>query len=191
MTATTLVVKNMVCHRCVLAVTTTLQQLQIPFQQVTIGEIQLQGVLAPLQLQALAAALAITGLELLNIRATGTVEKIKQLVIKRARNEVADCVANTKLSAYLSAELHYEYTYLSSLFSAAEGRTIESFFIEQRVEKVKELLVYNEMTLAHIAFDMGYSSVAHMSNQFRQVTGLTLGHFRKVGKQKRKLIDTI
>ncbi len=95
------------------------------------------------------------------------------------------------LSAYLTQHLYHEYTYLSSLFSSVEGRTIESYYIQQRIEKVKELLVYNEMTLSAIAFEMDYSSIAHLSNQFKQVTGLTPSHFRKVGSVKRKLIDQI
>jgi AraC-like DNA-binding protein len=121
----------------------------------------------------------------------GTVEKIKQLVIKKARNEVADKEKKIKLSAYLSQNLHYEYTYLSSLFSSVEGYTIENYFIQQRIEKVKELLAYDELTLSTIAFEMEYSSTAHLSTQFKQVTGLTPSHFKKVGSEKRKLLDHV
>ena len=121
----------------------------------------------------------------------GTVEKIKQLVIKKARNEVTDKEKKIKLSAYLSQNLHYEYTYLSSLFSSVEGYTIENYFIQQRIEKVKELLAYDEMTLSTIAFEMEYSSTAHLSSQFKQVTGLTPSHFKKVGSSKRKLLDHV
>ena len=96
-----------------------------------------------------------------------------------------------KLSSFLSKHLHYEYTYLSSFFSSVEGRTIENYFIEQRIEKVKEILVYNEMTLYPIAFEMDYSSVAHLSNQFKKVTGLTPSHFKQVGKNKRKPLDKV
>jgi len=96
-----------------------------------------------------------------------------------------------KLSAYLSGKLFHEYTYLSSLFSSVEGRTIENYFIHQRIEKVKELLVYNEMTLLDISVELEYSSVAHLSNQFKQITGLSPSHFKKVGSMKRKLLDEI
>ena len=96
-----------------------------------------------------------------------------------------------KLSAYLCRNLYYEYTYLSSLFSSVEGHTIENYFIRHRIEKVKELLVYNEMTLSAISFEMEYSSTAHLSSQFKQVTGLTPSHFKKVGSEKRKLLDHI
>ena len=97
----------------------------------------------------------------------------------------------TKLSAYLSQHLHHEYTYLSSFFSSVEGRTIENYFIEQRIEKVKELLVYKEMNLSQIAFDMEYSSVAHLSSQFKKITGLTPSHFKQVGSIRRKLLDKV
>ena len=96
-----------------------------------------------------------------------------------------------KLSTYLSQSLHYEYTYLSSFFSSVEGRKIENYFIEQRIEKVKELLVYNEMTLSEIHYELEYSSVAHLSNQFKKVTGLTPSHFKAVGSEKRKMLDQI
>ncbi|MBI3235492.1 MAG: helix-turn-helix transcriptional regulator [Bacteroidetes bacterium] len=127
----------------------------------------------------------------INNKASGTIEKIKQLVIKKARNEVVEKEIKMKLSAYLLQHLHHEYTYLSSFFSSVEGRTIENYFIEQRIEKVKELLVYKEMTVSEIAFDMEYSSVAHLSSQFKKITGLTPSHFKQVGSQKRKLLDKI
>ena len=97
----------------------------------------------------------------------------------------------TKLSIYISQNLHHEYTYLSSIFSSVEGRTIESYFIEQRIEKVKELLVYKEMSLSEISFELEYSSIAHLSNQFKKITGLTPSHFKEVGSARRKMLDQI
>lgn len=191
MPADLLVVKNMVCHRCILAVEHVLRQLAIPFQQVTIGEIHLEKPVSPGDGKLLAAELSRIGLELIDDRAGAIIEKIKQLVIKKARNEVAGKEAKMKLSAYLSQHLHHEYTYLSSLFSSVEGRTIENYLIEQRIEKVKELLVYKEMTLSEIAFQLEYSSVAHLSGQFKKITGLTPSHFKQVGSQKRRLLDDI
>lgn len=116
-------------------------------------------------------------------------EKIKKLVIRKARGEVAKNEYRLKLSAYLSGHLFHEYTYLSSYFSSKEGRTIESYFIQQRVEKVKELLQYNEMTLSAISYEMDYCSVAHLSYQFKQITGLTPSEFKKAGSGHRKLLD--
>lgn len=181
----------MVCHRCVLAVEDILKNSAIPFQKVIAGEIHLEEKLPREKNDLLSSRLAAIGLELIDNRMSGLIEKIKQLVIKKARNEVEEKERRTKLSAYLSGHLHYEYTYLSSFFSLVEGRTIENYFIEQRIEKVKEMLVYNEMTLSQISFDMEYSSVAHLSNQFKKITGLTPSHFRKVGSMKRKMIDNV
>ena len=186
-----LLVKNMVCHRCVLAVEDVLKKSEIPFQQVEIGEIHLSENISPGQNESLRGSLASIGLELIDNKMSGMIEKLKQLIIKKARNEVSEREQKTKLSAYLSQHMHHEYTYLSSFFSSVEGRTIENYFIEQRIEKVKELLVYNEMTLSQIAFEMEYSSVAHLSTQFKKITGLTPSHFKQVGSSRRKLLDKI
>jgi len=191
MTPGILLVKNMVCHRCLLAVEETLKKSSVPFQKVMIGEIHLAGKISEKQQELLRESLAAIGLELIDNRMSGLVEKIKQLVIKKARNEVNEKERKTKLSAYLSQHLHHEYTYLSSFFSSVEGRTIENYFIEQRIEKVKELLVYKEMNLSQIAFDMEYSSVAHLSSQFKKITGLTPSHFKQVGSIRRKLLDKV
>ena len=191
MSAEILFVKNMVCHRCILAVEDVLKNAAIPFKQVITGEIHLTQELTDEQNISLCTQLVTIGLELIDNRMSGTIEKIKQLVIKKARYEVVEKDANLKLSVYLSQHLHHEYTYLSSFFSAVEGRTIENYCIEQRIEKVKELLVYNEMTLSEISFEMEYSSVAHLSAQFKKITGLTPSHFKEVGSHKRKLLDHI
>jgi AraC-like DNA-binding protein len=186
-----LLVKNMVCHRCLLAVESILENTSIKFQKVVVGEIHLAEPISEEQYKLLSSAFIAIGFELIDTKMGGTVEKIKQLVIKKARNEVADKEKKIKLSAYLSQNLHYEYTYLSSLFSSVEGYTIENYFIQQRIEKVKELLAYDELTLSTIAFEMEYSSTAHLSTQFKQVTGLTTSHFKKVGSEKRKLLDHV
>ncbi len=191
MPANTLFVKNMVCHRCILAVEDVLIKSAIPYQQVIIGEIHLAASISREHTDLLAVNLAAIGLELIDNRNSGTIEKIKQLVLKKARNETDEKESKLKLSTYLSQHLHHEYTYLSGFFSSVEGRTIENYFIEQRIEKVKELLVYKEMTLSQIAFDLDYSSVAHLSNQFKKITGLTPSHFKEVGSQKRKLLDKV
>jgi len=186
-----LLVKNMVCQRCMLAVENILDKTSIKFQKVTVGEIHLPEIISEEQHNLLSSAFAEIGLELIDNKMNGIIEKIKQLVLKKARNEVKETEKKMKLSAYLSQNLFYEYTYLSSLFSSVEGCTIENYFIQQRIEKVKELLVYNEMSLSTISLEMEYSSVAHLSSQFKQVTGLTPSHFKKVGSEKRKLLDHI
>ena len=191
MSESILLVKNMVCQRCMMAVENMLNNLAIKFQKVMIGEIHLADTITADQYTFLNSGLAQIGLELIDNKKGGIIEKIKQLVIQKGRNEVTEEEKKMKLSVYLSGKLYHEYTYLSSLFSSIEGRTIENYFIEQRVEKVKELLVYNEMTLLDISVEMDYSSVAHRSSQFKQVTGLTPSHFKKVGSVRRKLLDKI
>ena len=191
MSSVILVVKNMVCHRCTLAVEDVLRNSAIRYEQVITGEIHLPEDITSEQNDLLRKNLSKIGLELIDNRMSGMIEKIKQLVLKKARNEVNEKEMKTKLSSFLSTHLHYEYTYLSSFFSSVEGRTIENYFIEQRIEKVKELLVYKEMTLSEIAFEMDYSSVAHLSNQFKKITGLTPSHFKQIGSMKRKLLDQV
>jgi AraC-like DNA-binding protein len=186
-----LLVKNMVCRRCLLAVEDVLTRSAITFNKVITGEIHLPEKISHVQTDILSASLASIGLELIDNRMSGMIEKIKQLIIKKARNEVAGKENKTKLSIYLSQNLHHEYTYLSSFFSSVEGRTIENYFIEQRIEKVKELLVYNEMSLSEISFELEYSSAAHLSNQFKKITGLTPSHFKEVGSAKRKMLDQV
>ena len=186
-----LLIKNMVCRRCILAVEDVLKESGVPFHKVITGEIHLVEKVTGDQHDRLSKSLAAIGLELIDNRMSGLIEKIKQLVIKRARNEMDEKSGRITLSAWLSQQLHHEYTYLSSLYSSVEGRTIENYYIEQRIEKVKEMLVYNEMTLSQIAFDLDYSSVAHLSNQFKKVTGLTPSHFKAVGSMKRRLLDEI
>jgi len=191
MSSTTLLVKNMVCHRCILAVEGILQNEKILFQKVGIGEINLMAELSQDQKDSLAEKLNKIGFEIIDNYSGGLIEKIKQVVIKRARNEVDEKERKKKLSNYLSEKVNHEYTYLSSLFSSVEGRTIENYFIEQRIEKAKELLIYGQLTLSQIAFDLEYSSVAHLSAQFKKVTGLTPTYFKEVGIVKRKSLDKI
>lgn len=187
----TLIVKNMVCHRCVLSVKEILKSLSIPFHEVLVGEIHLCETIEDNTREVLKQRLGKIGLELIDSRIGETIEKIKQLVIKKARNEIDDKERRIKLSTYLSSRLHQEYTSLSKLFSDTEGRTIENFFILHRIEKAKELLVYGQLSLSEIAFDLDYSSVAHLSTQFKKVTGLTPSHFKEIGIAKRKTLDQI
>jgi AraC family transcriptional regulator len=187
----TLLVKNMVCHRCVLAVEDILNHAGIPFFKVLFGEIYLTRELTEEEKELLEEKLAGVGFELIDNRMSGIIEKIKTYVIKKARNDVDEKDNKMKLSYYLSGKLHHEYTYLSSLFSSVEGRTIENFFIEQRIEKAKELIIYGQMTLSEIAYELEYSSVAHLSGQFKKITGLTPSYFKEVGTSRRKPLDSI
>jgi AraC family transcriptional regulator len=186
-----ILVKNMVCARCIMAVEAILNEEQIPFQKVIFGEIHLEVGLDENQKAKLKNKLSKIGFEMIDNQNSGLVEKIKQLVIKKARNEVENENRKLKLSQYIVEKMHHEYTYLSSLFSSVEGRTIENYFIEHRIEKAKELLVYDQHTLSQIAYELEYSSVAHLSAQFKKVTGLTPTYFKEIGNQRRKSLDTI
>jgi AraC family transcriptional regulator len=181
----------MVCHRCVLAVEDILHKEAIPFHKIIFGEIHLCNELTPAQKLQLEKRFESIGFALIENRNAALIESIKQLVIKMARNETTEKENKMKLSHYLSEKVNHEYTYLSSLFSSVEGRTIENYFIEQRIEKAKELLVYGQLTLSQIAFDLEYSSVAHLSTQFKKITGLTPTYFKEMGIQKRKALDKI
>jgi AraC-like DNA-binding protein len=166
----------------------------IAFQSVHIGEIHLaggEGGLTVDQKNRLKTALEKVGFGMIDTRTEGLIEKIRQMVMKRARSQGEGETGKSKLSDYLARGLHHEYSYLSSLFSSVEGRTIERYFIEQRIEYVKELLIYDEKTLSEIAMDLEYSSTAHLSAQFKKVTGLTPSYFKKLGAARRKSIDSI
>jgi len=182
-----LFIKNMVCQRCIMTVESILKQLNIPCSKVSLGEVELDKV--PEDLPSLDRELRKLGFELIESRVKKIIETIKK--------SVADYIAlgiesqNLKLSSFITRELPYDYSYLSDLFSSVEGKTIEQFFILFRIEKVKELLVYDQLTLTEISYQTGFSSVHHLSAQFRKVTGLTPTHFRKVGAQKRQAIDKL
>ena len=191
MSSTILLVKNMVCHRCILSVEDILQKESIPFDKVIFGEMHLKEELSTDQKERLVKRLVEVGFELIDNHSSALIEKIKQLIIKRARNEADEKDSNLKLSHYLSGKVNHEYTYLSSLFSSVEGRTIENYFIEQRIEKAKEWLVYGQLTLSQIAFDLECSSVAHLSAQFKKITGLTPTYCKEIGLAKRKALDKI
>ena len=186
-----LIVKNMVCNRCILAVEGILARLEIPHQEVRLGEILLHDKLSAEKKEQLQEGLTAIGFELIDTHLGSLIENIKKHVITKARNEVDEKDQKLKLSNYLSSKLNHEYTYLSSLFSSVEGRTIENYFNEQRIEKAKELIVYGQQTLSEISFDLDYSSVAHLSSQFKKVTGLTPSAFKSVSAAKRRTLDSI
>ena len=187
----TLIVKNMVCHRCVMAVSEILSELRIPYEEVLVGEIHHKDPLSKENRVKLQQKLSGIGLELADNKTGEMIEKMKQLIMKKARNEVSDKERKQKMSVFLSGHLNHEYTYLSNQFSTIEGRTIENYFIEQRIEKAKELLVYGQLSLSEISYELDYSSVAHLSSQFKKITGLTPSHFKEVGAAKRKSLDKV
>ncbi|WP_020606016.1 helix-turn-helix domain-containing protein [Spirosoma spitsbergense] len=177
-------IKYMVTRRCKLIVQATLDQLGIPYIVVELGEVELKEAMTTQQQDQLKIALLVVGLELMENKKAILVEKIKMLILDLVQN--TDQSRNLKNSHYISQELDYDYTYLSNLFSEVTGTTIEQYFIVQRIEKVKELLLYDEQNLAQIAYHLNYSSTAHLSNQFKKVTGLTPSFFKNLRSQYRK-----
>lgn len=184
-----LYIKNMVCNRCILVVEQELEKLNIDSCRVALGEVETRSDIPTEKLERLSHNLSALGFELLDDSKQQLIEKIKNIIIQQVHHSQEE--NHYKFSEILSASLHKDYSYLSNLFSDVEGITIEKFIINQKIEKVKELITYDELSLSEIAFQLGYSSVAHLSNQFKKVTGLTPSHFKKVGQNKRKPLDNI
>ncbi len=154
-----------------------------------LGEAEIEGDLSKDQLSQLDTSLKAMGFELIDNKKSQTIEKIKTAIISLVHHSGEHI--NTSLSEYLVSQIHQDYHYLSNLFSELEGTTIEKFFIAQRIEKAKELLVYDELTLSQIANQLGYSSVAYLSNQFKKITGLTPSFFKGLQGVRRKSIDNL
>ncbi|MGC4232638.1 MAG: AraC family transcriptional regulator [Niabella sp.] len=185
----TLFIKNMVCNRCIMVVQHELDKLGIEAKNIKLGEVTLEKELTSKERNALDKALVPLGFQVIDDKKSRIIEKIKNVIIDLVHHQ--DNNTKTNLSEVLSSELHHDYNYLSSLFSEVEGTTIEKYVIAQKIEKVKELLVYDELSLSEIAFQLNYSSVAYLSNQFKKVTGLTPSHFKQIKADKRKPLDEV
>ena len=179
----------MVCIRCKMVVKEALTKLGLPYTTVELGEAEIPGSISELQLEQVRAALLRSGLELMDDKKSVIIQKIKNVIIELVHYAEEPLTVN--LSAYLSQKLNYDYTYLANLFSEARGVSIERFFIAHRIEHVKELLVYNELSLTEIAYKLHYSSVAHLSSQFKRVTGLTPSHFKKLKDKRRSMLEEL
>ncbi|MEX0966604.1 MAG: AraC family transcriptional regulator [Bacteroidia bacterium] len=182
-------IKNMVCNRCKMVVKSSLQKIGLHPLQVELGEVELQENDISSVEEHLTQELQSLGFDLLNDKKSQTIEKIKNLITDLVQNKSNSI--DVKLSAYITRELHQDYSALSNLFSEVEGITIEKYYILQKIERVKELLVYDELTLSEIAIQLNYSSVAYLSNQFKKVTGLTPSHFKKLRSVKRRPLDDL
>ena len=179
----------MVCNRCILVVQNELDKLGIAANNRKLGEITLKKDLTTKEREELENVLDPLGFQVIDDKKSRMIEKIKNVIIDLVHHQDND--AKTNLSDVLSDALHHDYNYLSNLFSDIEGTTIEKYFIAQKVEKIKELLVYDELSLSEIADRMNYSSVAYLSNQFKKVTGLTPSHFKQIREDKRKPLDKV
>lgn len=181
-----LYIKNMVCPRCIMSVESLLKEKGIAFYFVQLGEIGLVENLSDKQLKVLGEDLSQLGFELLSDPSTQLIDKVKSALIQKIQTGIED---HFSIQKFLSKKILKDYSSISKLFSSVEGITIEQYFILQRVEKAKELLMYNEMSLSDIAFSLGYSSTQHLSAQFKRVTGMTPTQFKSLGNIARKPID--
>ncbi|GAB0157805.1 hypothetical protein CHRYSEOSP005_30910 [Chryseobacterium sp. Alg-005] len=182
-------IKNMVCDRCISAVESIFNDADIPLQSVSLGEVETASEISDQELQKIEKRLEETGFERIKDSAHQLVEKIKNFIIIKISG--LDIEEDFLLSEFLSAELHKDYSSLSKTFSQNENVTLEQFFILQKIEKVKELLLYGEFTLTEIAGKLGYKSVQHLSAQFRNSTGFTPTEFKKLKVHNRKSLDAI
>lgn len=184
-----LYIKNMVCDRCKLTVKAELEKLGLHSIYIDYGEAQIEENLPREKMDMLNAGLKRSGLELMDDKKSMLIEKIKIIIVDLVH--YSDEPLRKNLSDYLSEKLNYDYTYLANLFSEVQGTTIEKFFIMHKIEKVKELLVYNELNLKEIAFKLHYSSVAHLSSQFKKQTGYTPSHFKQLKHKKRVPLELV
>jgi AraC family transcriptional regulator len=181
-------IKNMVCRRCVMVVSEIFKVVGIEVTNIQIGSLGLVKTINNEQFKQIEQELNKVGFEIINSHTLQIIEQIKTFTI----NYIYGNESQTEnFSSLLAQQMQREYNYLSSLFSSVEGSTIEKYMINLKIERVKELLVYDEKTLSEIAFELRYSSVSHLSGQFKKVTGFTPTYFKKLGEQKRKSIDNV
>lgn len=179
----------MVSIRCKMMVKDELKKLGLHFIIVDLGEVEIMETLTAEQHQQLKAGLLESGLELMDDKKGILIDKIKNVIIEMVH--YADELPKTTFSEYLAEKLNYDYTYMANLFSEVQGTTIEHFIIAHKIERIKELIIYDELNITEIAWKMNYSSVAHLSNQFKKVTGLSPSHFKQLKNKRRIPIDEI
>ena len=184
-----LYIKNMVSTRCKMAVKAALKELKLHFILVDLGEIEIMENISTDQRALLTIALHVSGLELMDDKRAILIEKIKNTIVTMVHHN--DDIIKINFSDYLSEKLNHDYTYMANLFSEVQGTTIEQFIISHKVERIKELIIYDELNITEIAWKLNYSSVAHLSNQFKKVTGLSPSHFKQLKEKRRSPIEEI
>lgn len=184
-----LYIKNMVCNRCKMVVRNELEKLGLHIISVELGEVEIENVINEIEKLKLRNVLQDLGFDLIDDKRSRIIERIKNLIVELVHENNSDLKIN--LSDFLISNIHHDYNYLSNLFSEIEGTTIEKYFILQKIEKVKELLVYDELSLSEITYRLNYSSVAYLSSQFKKVTGLTPSYFKNIKGVKRKPLDKL
>jgi len=185
----TLYIKFMVSLRCKMIVKDELQRLDIPYTLVDLGIVETQDDITPDQRDQLKSKLLHSGLELLDDKKAILIDKVKNVIIEMIH--YSDELPKENYSDYISKKLNYDYTYLSNIFSEVKGITIQQFIIIHKIERVKELLLYNELNLTEISYNLQYSSVAHLSNQFKKVTGLSPSYFKKLKFKRQANLESL
>ena len=180
----------MVCNRCIKVVKDEMLEMGYTIRNIDLGEVMLKEKLDANDLERITLALSENGFELIDDRKSQIINRIKTLIIEYIHYD-REKPEHMNLSDFLTQEISHDYSYMSNLFSSVEGLTIEKYLILQKIEKVKELLVYDELSLNEISYLLGYSSVQHLSNQFKKTTGLTPSHFKKIKINKRKPLDKV
>ena len=184
-----LYIKNMVCIRCKMVVKAELTKLGLHYTTVELGEAEILENISTEQHEQFKAALLKSGLELMDDKKSVLIQQIKNVIVELVHYSEEPLTIN--FSDFLSQKLNHDYTYLANLFSEVQGTTIEKFIIAHKIERVKELLVYNELNLTEIAYLMHYSSVAHLSTQFKKVTGLTPSYFKQLKQKRRNMLEDV
>lgn len=184
-----LYIKYMVSRRCIMIVKEILREMDLHFIMVDLGVVEIMEELTPVQLEELNNALQESGLELMDDKRAILIESIQSVIIEMIHNEKD--LTSINYSEYISEKLNHNYTYLSNIFSEVKGTTIQQFIILHKIEHIKELIMYDELNMTEISYKMNYSSVAHMSNQFKKITGLTPSHFKLLKDKRRTPIEDI
>lgn len=179
----------MVSNRCKMAVKEELKKLGLHFIVVDLGEVEVMENLSTNQHEQVRVALFNSGFELIDDKRAILIERIKSAIIEMVHH--SDDLIKTNFSVFISEKLNHDYTYLANLFSEVQGTTIEQFIISHKIERIKELIIYGEENITEIAWRMNYSSVAHLSNQFKKVTGLSPSHFKLMKDKRRNPLEDI
>ena len=191
MNSKTLHIKNMVCNRCIKVVKEEMEKLSYTVDKIELGEVQISTSENDFDMKKIESTLEENGFELLSNRNANIIEQVKILIINLIHHNDSGNLSVINLHKEIIEHSGLSYQYLSSLFSSIEGTTIEKFIIQQKIEKVKELIVYDELTISEIAYKLGYSSVQHLSNQFKKITGLSPSYFKGLKSHKRNPIDKV
>lgn len=190
MNNTILNIKNMVCPRCIKTVEEELRKIGLNIEHIELGKVELKGQIETETIKKIDKVLTENGFELIYDKKNQIIDKIKTTIIEIIHYE-KEIPNNVNISDFIARELGYDYSYLSNLFSSVEGTTIEKYIVQQKIEKVKELLTYDELSLTEISYQLDYSSVQHLSNQFKKITGFSPSQYKKLEENKRNPLDKV